>query len=120
MKIAKYFVDKADQIRIVTYVGGLASIAVLFWLGALWRFMRTAEGAGPMLATSAVAAGAVAAALNAVSGIMIGTVSILKLQNGIDDGNIRFFYVLGNNFTIAGRVRGHRAGRVGVVPRAAQ
>jgi len=42
-----------------TYVGGLATIAILFWLGALWRFMRTAEGAGPMLATSAVAGGVV-------------------------------------------------------------
>ena len=52
VKIAKYFVDKADEIRITTYIGGLATIAMLFWLGALWRFMRTAEGEGPMLATS--------------------------------------------------------------------
>ena len=102
VKITKYFVDKSDEIRITTYVGGLATIAILFWLGALWRFMRTAEGPGPMLATSAVAAGAVAAALNAVGGIVFGTVAILKLQSGIDDKSIRFFYVLGNDFAVAG------------------
>jgi hypothetical protein len=102
VKITKYFVDRADQIRIVTYVGGLATIAVLFWLGALWRFMRTAEGPGPMLATSAVAGGVFAAVANAASGIIFGTVAILKLQNGIEGGSIRFFYVLGNNFAMAG------------------
>ena len=52
-KVTQYFADKADEI-IVTYVGGLAMVAVLFWLGRMWRFMRTA-GQGPMLATSAVA-----------------------------------------------------------------
>jgi hypothetical protein len=102
LKIGKYFDDKADEIRIVTYVGGLATVALLFWLGALWRFMRKAEGAGPMLATSAVAGGVVTAGLTAVGGIILGVVAILRLQNGIALSGVRFFYVLGNNLVIAG------------------
>jgi hypothetical protein len=77
-------------------------VAVLFWLGALWRFMRKAEGAGPMLATSAVAGGVLTAALTAVGGIMLGAVAILRLQNGIAPSGVRFFYVLGNNLVLAG------------------
>ena len=102
-KIAKYFVDKSDEIRITTYVGGLATIAVLFWLGALWRFMRKAEGTGPMLATSALAGGVVAAVLTTVGGIILGATIILKLQNGFaKPSDVRLFYVLGNNFVISG------------------
>jgi hypothetical protein len=100
-KISRYFVDKADEIRIVTYLGGLATIAVLFWLAALYRMLRRVE-TSPILPVAALAGGIVTTALVAVGGVIIGAVAILTLQSGIAPVNIRLFYVLGNNLTLAG------------------
>jgi hypothetical protein len=100
-KIAKYFTDTADEMRIVTYLGGLATVAVLFWLAALYRILRRADSS-PVLPVAALAGGVVTAALTAVGGITLGALTILKLQNGIDATGVRFFYVLGNNLTMAG------------------
>ena len=99
-KITKFFVDKADEMRIVTYVGGLATVAVLLWLGALYRVLRRAEGAA-QLSVSALAGGIIAAALTTTGGVVLGAVAILKLQNGIEPAGVRFFYVLGNMLVIA-------------------
>ena len=100
-KITTYFADKADEIRIITYLGGLATVAVFFWLGALGRFLRRGEGAGPMLATSAVAGGVFAAVMNGVGGIILAAVTVLRLQNSAPK-ELRFYYVLANMFTIVG------------------
>jgi hypothetical protein len=100
-KIAKFFVDKSDEIRITTYVGGLATVAVLFWLAALYRTLRRVDSSG-VLAVAALAGGVVTTALIGVGGVLMGAVSILRLQNGIAPIDIRFFYVLSTNLTVAG------------------
>lgn len=100
-KIAKFFVDKSDEIRIVTYVGGLATIAVLFWLAALYRTLRRADSS-PIMPVAALLGGVVTAALIGAGGIVMGTVAIIRLQNGISPLDIRFFYVLSNNLAFAG------------------
>jgi hypothetical protein len=100
-KIAKFFVDKSDEIRITTYVGGLATVAVLFWLAALYRTLRRADSSG-VLAVAALAGGVVTTALIGVGGVLMGVVSIIRLQAGIAPIDIRFFYVLSTNLTIAG------------------
>src|ERR1700750_551593 len=43
-KIVKFVTDKNDQLRWSGFVGVLASIVLLGWLGAVWRLLRRAEG----------------------------------------------------------------------------
>ena len=52
-KIAKFLVDKVDEIRWAGFIGALGSIVLLGWLGAVWRLMRRAEGGEPMFAVVA-------------------------------------------------------------------
>ena len=55
-KIAKFLVDKSDQIRWAGFLGVLGSIVLLGWLGAVWRLMRRAEGGDPLARGAALGA----------------------------------------------------------------
>src|SRR5215218_5172172 len=39
-KIAKFLVEKSDQIRWAGFIAALGSIVLLAWLGAVWRMLR--------------------------------------------------------------------------------
>ena len=43
-KIAKYYVDKGDGLKAALWLGGLASVGLVWWFGSLWRRMSRAEG----------------------------------------------------------------------------
>jgi hypothetical protein len=48
-KIANYYVDKGDGLKAALWLGGLASVGLLWWFGSLWRRMSRAEGAAHRL-----------------------------------------------------------------------
>jgi hypothetical protein len=102
-KIAKFVVDNNDQLRWAGFVGLLAAIVLLGWLGAVWRTMRRAEGGTPMLAVGAALGAGLAAALFSVGGILMSAVAIVgPAQLGNPD--TRFFYILFNALGSAGAI----------------
>jgi hypothetical protein len=67
-KFAKYFKDHSDSIKVASYLGGLAFVPILVWLGSLWRALRRAEGGDPRL--TVVATG----------GLLVGGAAVLVAQ----------------------------------------
>src|SRR6516165_9456260 len=53
-KILKYFQDHKHSIEVAAFVGGLATLPIIWWAGSLWARMRRAEGGAPRLALIAV------------------------------------------------------------------
>src|ERR1700704_4099555 len=49
-KIAKFVVDKHDELRWAAYLGALAAVPLFWFAGAVWRLLRRAEGGEPRLA----------------------------------------------------------------------
>ena len=96
-KITKFVVDNGDELRWAAFVGALASIVVLGWLGAVWRVMRSAEGGSPRFAVAAALGTAMAAALFNVGGILMATVAIIGANN-----TTRFFYVFATDLAAGG------------------
>jgi hypothetical protein len=43
-KIANYYVDKGDGLKAALWLGGIASVGLVWWFGSLWRRMSRAEG----------------------------------------------------------------------------
>jgi hypothetical protein len=57
-KITTYFHDHSGAIKVSLLLGGLGVMALLWWLGALWRILSDAESGRPQLtAVAAVALG---------------------------------------------------------------
>jgi hypothetical protein len=94
-KIVKFIVDENDQLRWAAFVGLLAALVLLGWLGAVWRTMRRAEGGTPLLAVSAALGAVLAAALFTIGGILMSVVAIIGPAH-IGASGTRFFYVLFN------------------------
>jgi hypothetical protein len=102
-KIAKFVVDKNDQLRWAGFVGLLAAIVLLGWLGAVWRTLRRAEGGTPMLAVGTALGAGLAAALFSIGGILMSVVAIVgPVQLGKTD--TRFFYILFNALGSGGAI----------------
>jgi hypothetical protein len=100
-KISKFVVDNGDQLRWAAFVGALASIVVLGWLGAVWRVMRSAEGGSPRFAVAAALGTAMAAALFNVGGILMATVAIIGVPH-VGTNGTRFFYVFATDLAAGG------------------
>jgi hypothetical protein len=94
-KIVKFVVDENDQLRWAAFVGLLAALVLLAWLGAVWRTMRRAEGGTPLLAVGAALGAVLAAALFTIGGILMSVVAIIGPER-IGSSGTRFFYVLFN------------------------
>jgi hypothetical protein len=52
--ILKWFVDKESGIKLAAFLGALSVIALIWWMGSLWRRMAAAEGGSPRLAVASV------------------------------------------------------------------
>jgi hypothetical protein len=102
-KIVKFVVDKNDQLRWAGFVGLLAAIVLLGWLGAVWRTMRRAEGGTPMLAVGAALGAGLAAALFTIGGIVMSVVAIVGPAH-IGPSATRFFYLLFNALGSGGAI----------------
>jgi hypothetical protein len=102
-KIVKFVVDKNDELRWAAFVGLLAGIVLLGWLGAVWRTMRRAEGGTPMLAVGAALGGGLAAALFTIGGVVMSAVAIVG-PDKLGPQTTRFFYVLFNALGSGGAI----------------
>lgn len=102
-KIVKFVVDKNDQLRWSAFVGLLAGVVLLGWLGAVWRTMRRAEGGTPMLAVGAALGAGLAAALFTIGGIVMSVVAIVG-PGQLGPQSTRFFYLLFNALGSGGAI----------------
>lgn len=66
-EIAAYFADKGPAIQAGLWLFGLASVALMWWMGSLWRTMARSEGGAARLAVVSVLGLAVAGALSLAS-----------------------------------------------------
>jgi hypothetical protein len=71
-KIVKFFRDNQDQLRIASYLYGIAGVVFLWFLGSLFGRLRRAEGGSGRLAGVALTAGVVAVAVQFVYGGIAG------------------------------------------------
>ena len=100
-KIAKFLVDKSDQIRWGGFIAVLGSIVLLAWLGAVWRMLRRAEGGAPMLAVGAALGAVLGAALLNAGGVLLAVMAIIG-PAVMGAPATQFFYLLFNNLGSAG------------------
>lgn len=66
-EVATYFADKGPAIEAGLWLFGLASVALIWWSGSLWRRMVRAEGGAARLAVVSVVGLALAGALSLTS-----------------------------------------------------
>jgi len=100
-KIAKFINDNRSSIRWAGYVGVLAVVALFWFLGAVWRFLRDAEGGVPRLTVMAVTGAVFAAVTSTIAGIVLGAIGILGVGGSGGANGVRFFYVLSFNIGAA-------------------
>lgn len=92
-KIAEWFHDHHGGIAFQQACGGLASIALVWWLGSLWRRMSEAEGR-PRLAVASLVAIAAAGALNLVANGVLAAMAI-RVDDLADDVLVPFYVLSG-------------------------
>lgn len=90
-KITEYFTDKGDALKAALWLGGLGSVALIWWFGSLWRRMSRAEGGAPRLAVVSLA-GLVLGGAMFLSSASVNAAAALRLDD-IGDGT-QFFYTL--------------------------
>jgi hypothetical protein len=96
-KIAKFVADHRSELRWAAYLGGLGTVAILWWLGAVWRLMRRGEGGVPRLAVVAFGGAAFASVTATLAGVILGVVAILGVPASGGASGTKFFYVLSTN-----------------------
>jgi hypothetical protein len=101
-KILNYFRDHKHSIEVAAFIGGLATIPILWWAGSLWARLRRAEGGQPRLALIAVLGLLVGGAGQLVSSAVLSTVA-LRLD-GVSANGARFFFVLSTGAASVGSV----------------
>ena len=99
-KIADFISDNGDEIRWAATTGGLAVIALFWWLGSVWRLMRGAEGGSPRLTVSAFAGAIFAAAMATIGAINLAVIPVIGTQT-FEASQIRYFYILSTNIAVA-------------------
>ena len=99
-KIAKFLVDKGDEIRWAGFIGALGSIVLLGWLGAVWRLLRRTEGGEPMFAVVAAGGAVFATAVINVSAVLLSVMAIVG--PGVLGNDMRTLYLLTNNLIALG------------------
>jgi hypothetical protein len=100
-KIARFLVDKSDQIRWGGFIAALGSIVLLAWLGAIWRLLRRAEGGTPMLAVGAALGAVMGAVLLNAAGVLLAVMAIIG-PTAMGASATSFFYLLSNNLGSVG------------------
>jgi hypothetical protein len=75
-QIAAYFKDHNGAIQAAGFMAGIGTIALLWWLGSLWRMMCRAENERPRLAVVAVVSAGAGGTLAAMSGAFTAQTAI--------------------------------------------
>lgn len=91
-KIGDYFKDHHGGIQAAQMLGGLGTIALLWWLGSLWRMMCRAENERPRLAIVATVSLAAGGALAMLSGVFTAHTAIYVKTTGPEAAKL--FYTL--------------------------
>jgi hypothetical protein len=100
-KIAKFIADKPDEVRWAGYIGAIATFGLFWFLGAVWRILRRAEGGNPRLTVVAVAGALFATVMGALGGIVLGVLGIVGVTGSGGQAGTRFFYILATNLGVA-------------------
>jgi hypothetical protein len=100
-KIANFISDNNDAIRWSGFVGALGTIAMFWFLGAVWRVLRRAEGGNPRLTVVAVLGAGFALVMGAVGGILLSAIGIAGVNGSGGALNTKFLYVLSANLAVA-------------------
>ena len=93
--MAKFIVDKGDELRIAGYLGAIAVVPFFWFLASLWRLLRRDEGGAPRLAVMAALGGAFAATVGAVGGIVLALLPMVRFS--LDRDLLRVLYILATN-----------------------
>jgi hypothetical protein len=96
-KIANFVDDHRDAIRWASFIGGLGTVALFWFLGSVWRVLRRAEGGSPRLTVVAILGAVFAAAMAGISAIMLAAIGIAGVNGSGGRNGTRFFYVLSTN-----------------------
>jgi hypothetical protein len=81
-KIAKFLFDNSKELRWTAFVGAIATVLLFWWVGAVWRMLRRAEGGSPRLAVVALAGIVTAGALLAAGSAVMSATAMAILQGG--------------------------------------
>jgi hypothetical protein len=99
-KIARFIADNDDTLRWAAYIGGLAAIALFWWLGSVWRLMRRGEAGSPLLTVTTLGGAVFAAAMATIGGIVLAVIPVIGTHT-FNGEQIRFFYILSSNLAVA-------------------
>jgi hypothetical protein len=99
-KIAEFIGDNGNKIRWAAFFGGLADIALFWWLGSVWRLMRRAEGGSPRLTVTAFAGAVFAAVMATIGAVMLAVIPVIGTHT-FAHTQIRYFYILSTNVATA-------------------
>jgi hypothetical protein len=99
-KIANFITDNGDEIRWAASTGGLAVIALFWWLGSVWRLMRRGEGGSPRLTVTALAGAVFAAAMATIGAVNLAVIPVIGTHT-FGHAQIRYFYILSTNLAVA-------------------
>jgi hypothetical protein len=93
--MAKFIVDKGDEIRIAGYLGAIALVPFFWFLASLWRLLRRDEGGAPRLAVMAALGGAFSATVGALGGIVLALLPMVRTS--LTPGLLRTLFILSTN-----------------------
>jgi hypothetical protein len=97
-------VDHGDDIKWAGFIGALASVAIFFWLGSVWRLLRRAEGGVPRLAVVALAGVVLGSAIGVASGLVTSTMALRGVAGTGGLAATKFFYTLSWVLTAASAI----------------
>jgi hypothetical protein len=96
-KVVSFVNDHQDAIRWQSVVGALGTFALLWFLGAVWRVLRRAEGGNPRLTVVAIIGAVFAAVMGAVGSIFLAGIGIVGVAGAGGPANLRVLYILSTN-----------------------
>jgi hypothetical protein len=99
-KIANFIGDNGDKIRWAAFTGGLAVIALFWWLGSVWRLMRRGEGGSPRLAVTAFAGAVFAAVTATIGAVSLAVIPVIGTHT-FGHAQIRYFYIFSTDIAVA-------------------
>lgn len=95
-KIASYFHDNQDALKVGSYLNGLAAVAFLWFLGSLWTRLRRAETGSSRLSVIALVGGLISLATATVASGMIAFIALYLDKLG--PSGAQAFYLLATVF----------------------